>query len=82
MQEFFSFNFPLRDFFFVYFARPPHKFSNGPSLMETCMETPRWLGINMADGTSLAEFWYKSANLFPEELINIKVILFLTLPNP
>ena len=35
MQEFFSFNFPLRDFFFLYFARPPpphHKFSNIPSL--------------------------------------------------
>ena len=27
--------------------------------------------------TSVAEFWYKSMNLFLEELINIKVILFL-----
>ena len=34
VQEFFSFNFRLREFFFLYFARPPlpHKFSNGPSL--------------------------------------------------
>ena len=33
VQEFFSFNFPLREFFFLYFARPtPDKFSNGPSL--------------------------------------------------
>ena len=36
MQEFFSFNFPLRDFFFVLrpppTPPPPHKFSNGPSL--------------------------------------------------
>ena len=27
--------------------------------------------------TSVTEFWYKSVNLFLEELINIKVILFL-----
>ena len=27
--------------------------------------------------TSVIEFWYKSVNLFLEELINIKVILFL-----
>ena len=27
--------------------------------------------------TSVTEFWYKSMNLFLEELINIKVILFL-----
>ena len=32
-MNFFSFNFPLREYFFLYFARlPPHKFSNGPSL--------------------------------------------------
>ena len=31
-MNFFSFNFPLREFFFLYFARPSHKFSNGPSL--------------------------------------------------
>ena len=34
-MNFFSFNFALREFFFLYFARPPpppHKFSNGPSL--------------------------------------------------
>ena len=33
MHEFFSFNFPLREYLFLYFARPPpppaHKFSNG-----------------------------------------------------
>ena len=27
--------------------------------------------------TSVTKFWYKSVNLFLEELINIKVILFL-----
>ena len=27
--------------------------------------------------TSVTEFWYKSVNLFLEEFINIKVILFL-----
>ena len=33
MQEFFSFNFPLREFFFSYLAPPPpDEFSNGPSL--------------------------------------------------
>ena len=32
-HEFFSFNFLLREYFFLDFARsPPHKFSNGPSL--------------------------------------------------
>ena len=30
-------------------------------------------------GTSVTEFCYKSVNLFLEELINIKVILFLIL---
>ena len=38
VQKFFSFNFPLREYFFLYFARPPSppskKFSNGPSLSE------------------------------------------------
>ena len=36
VHEFFSFNFPLREYFFLYFAppppHPPHKFSNGPPL--------------------------------------------------
>ena len=38
MQEFFSFNFPLPEYFFFYFVcpPPPHKFSNGPSLNVTC----------------------------------------------
>ena len=31
MQEFFSFNFPLREYFFE-LRPPPNKFSNGPSL--------------------------------------------------
>ena len=31
-MNFFSFNFALREYFFLYFARPLHKFSNGPSL--------------------------------------------------
>ena len=34
MHEFFSFNFPLREYFFWYPPPPPpNKFSNGPSLM-------------------------------------------------
>ena len=41
-----------------------------------------WMGTNMAYGNqqrhrSVTEFWYKSVNLFLEELVNIKVILFL-----
>ena len=40
-----------------------------------------WMSSNMADEkpteTSVSEFCYKSVNLFFEELINIKVILFL-----
>ena len=37
MQEFFSFNFPLPEYFFFYFVcPPPHKFSNAPSLNVTC----------------------------------------------
>ena len=34
-------------------------------------------GVAMATETSVTEFCYKSVNLFFEELINIKVILFL-----
>ena len=46
------------------------------------MLVPTWMGTNMADArkptkTSVTEFWYKGANLFLEELINIKVMLFL-----
>ena len=46
------------------------------------MLVPAWMGTNMAvekkkTETSVPEFWYKSVNLFLEELINIKVILFL-----
>ena len=34
VREFFSFNFPLREYFFctLPLPPPPHKFSNGPSL--------------------------------------------------
>ena len=36
VHEFFSFNFPLREYFFVLRTPPPpHKFSNGPSLNTT-----------------------------------------------
>ena len=39
------------------------------------------MGTNMADGNqqkhSVIEFCYKSVNSFFEELVNIKVILFL-----
>ena len=38
VHEFFSVKFPLREYFFLYFARPPppppHNFSNGPSLIQ------------------------------------------------
>ena len=50
---------------------------------EICMETPCWYPPGWAPtwGTetskNITEFWYKSVNLFLEELINIKVILFL-----
>ena len=36
--ELFSFNFPLREYFFWYFARPHHNFSNGPSLRKTSIQ--------------------------------------------
>ena len=44
------------------------------------MLVPTWMGTKL-DGrkptkTSVTEFGYKSVNLFLEELINIKVILF------
>ena len=46
------------------------------------MLVPIRTGTNMADRkpteTSVTEFCYKSVNLFVEELINIKVKLFLT----
>ena len=43
------------------------------------MMVPTWMGTKIVDATktSVTEFWYKSVNLFLEELINIKVILFL-----
>ena len=34
-KNFFSFNFPLREFYFCTSPSPPHKFSNGPSLRVT-----------------------------------------------
>ena len=41
MQEFFSFNFPLRELFFCTSPAPPpplpHKFSNRPSLSSSCL---------------------------------------------
>ena len=52
--------------------------------IEICMQTPCWCppgghqhGGRKPTKTSLTEFWYKSVNLFLEELKNIKVILFL-----
>ena len=37
-MNFFSFNFPLSEFFFLYLAcpPPPHQFSNAPSLTRAC----------------------------------------------
>ena len=45
------------------------------------MLVPIWMGTKLGarkpTKTSVTEFGYKSVNLFLEELINIKVILFL-----
>ena len=46
-MNFFSFNFPLREYFFCTSPAPrpsPHKFSNGPSLSGRCCSywTPPW----------------------------------------
>ena len=53
-----------------------------PIFIEICMETPCWCSSGWAPTwkpteTSVTEFCYKSVNLFFNELINIKVILFL-----
>ena len=48
MHNFFSFNFPLREFFFLYFARPPISQSNGPSLIS------RHLSLSLKAGTYYA----------------------------
>ena len=44
------------------------------------MLVPTWMGTKLGGRkptkTSVTEFGYKSVNLFLEELINIKVILF------
>ena len=54
-----------------------------PKFIEICMETPyahpdeHEHGGRKQTETSVTEFCYKSVNLFFEELINIKVILFL-----
>ena len=52
--------------------------------IEIFMETPCWCPPGWAptwrtetNKKSVTEFWYKSVNLLLEELINIKVILFL-----
>ena len=57
-----------------------------PKFIELYMETPGWThpdelqhGGRKPTETSVTEFCYKSVNLLLEELINIKVILFLTL---
>ena len=41
VHEFFSFNFPLREYFSVLRPPPPHKFSNGPSVitLSFCIQT-------------------------------------------
>ena len=50
-----------------------------PKFIEICMETPYWCPPGWAptwrtknNKASATEFWYKSVNLFLEELINIK----------
>ena len=57
-----------------------------PTFIEICMETPCWCppvwaptgqGGRKPTKISVTEFWYKSVDLFLEELININVILFL-----
>ena len=55
-----------------------------PKFIEICMETPCWCpldghqhGGRKPTKTSVTEFWHKKVNLFLEEHINIKVIIFL-----
>ena len=59
-----------------------------PKFIELCMETPYHAGAHLDElqhggrkptETSVTQFCYKSVNLLLVELINIKVILFLTL---
>ena len=46
-----------------------------PNFIELCMELQH--GGRKPTETSVTEFCYKSVNFLPEELINIKVTLFL-----
>ena len=46
-----------------------------PRFIEICMETPCWCPSGRAP-TFVTKFCYKSVNLFFEELLNIKVVLF------
>ena len=56
-----------------------------PKFVEICMETPCWCPCGWAPtwqtetsrNISVTKFCYKSVNLFFEELISIKVIIFL-----
>ena len=55
-----------------------------PKFKEICMETPCWCPPGWAptrrtetNKNIITEFWYRSLNLFLEELINIKLILSL-----
>ena len=56
-----------------------------PKFIELCMETPCWsssapnCGGRKPTETSVTEFCYKSVNLLLEELMDIKVMLFLIL---
>ena len=50
MHEFFSFNFPLREYFFCTSpAPPPPKFSNGPSFSHEVSGIPRQGGRGTPD---------------------------------
>ena len=55
-----------------------------PKFIQICMETPCWChpdehqhGGRKPTETSVTEFFYKRVNLLLQDLINIKVILFL-----
>ena len=73
----------VRGIFRIYYTRYPKKCFTQiyRDLYGDAMLVPTWMSTNMADGNRqkhlLPSFATKTVNLFFQELINIKVILFL-----
>ena len=67
--------------YFIYEISEEMFYPNFGDLHGDTMLVPIRMGTNMADGNQqkhlLPRIWYKSVNLSFEEIINIKVILFL-----